>query len=127
MTPPRAAAARTGGVAGECVGERHPAAVLEANFRNQSDYERDRVIKLRQYPVEVYCRVPLEVAATRYSERGARSEHHKVHVLRSITTEALTEFKKSFNLRMVLELDSTTPVDIGALARRVLAAGDQRA
>lgn len=107
-------------LAAEC-----PAAVLEANFRSQSDYERDRIAHLCEHPVEVYCRVPLELAAARYSERGARREHHEVHVLRSITTNALTEFEMPFNLGPVLEVDTTATVDINALAERVLAAFDE--
>lgn len=107
-------------LAGEC-----PAAVLEANFRSHSDYERDRITELCEHPVEVYCRVPLEVASTRYSERGARSEHHEVHVLRSITSDALAEFESPFDLGPVIEVDTTAAVDIHALADRVLAALDQ--
>lgn len=108
-------------LAAEC-----PAVVLEANFRSRSDYERERVAELCEHPVEVYCRVPLEMAAARYSERGARSEHHEVHVLRSITTDALTDFEKPFNLGTVLEVDTTAAVDIAELAERVLGALDQR-
>jgi hypothetical protein len=64
-------------LAAEC-----PSAVLEANFRTQSEYERKRVTELCQHPVEVYCRVPPDVAASRYTERGARPERHRAHVMR---------------------------------------------
>lgn len=99
-----------------------PAAVLEANFRGRSGYERGRVAALSAHPVEVYCRVPFEVAAARYAERGTSSDHHEVHVLRSITTAALTEFDTPFDLGPVIDVDTAAAVDIGALVERVLAA-----
>jgi predicted kinase len=42
-----------------------PSVVLEANFRSQSHYERERLLALSSRPVEVYCRVPIPVAAQR--------------------------------------------------------------
>ena len=44
-------------LAGHC-----PAAMLEANFPSASKRERDRVVELCPRPVEVYCRVPPELA-----------------------------------------------------------------
>jgi len=96
-----------------------PSAVLEANFRSRSGYERERLAELCERPVEVYCRVPPDEAARRYSERGARSDHHEVHVLRSIRAEALSEFQTPFKLGPVIEVDTTTTVDIDALASAV--------
>lgn len=101
-------------LAAEC-----PAAVLEANFRSQSDFERGQIRELCERPVEVYCRVLPEEAARRYSERGARVDHHEVHVLRSISPEALDEFQTPFNLGPVIEVDTTAPVDIDDLAAAV--------
>lgn len=99
-----------------------PSAVLEANFRSQSDYERQRVTELCQQPVEVYCRVPPDLAARRYTERGARADRHPVHVVRSITADALAQFQEPFNLGPVLEVDTTAPVDVDALAAQVQSA-----
>jgi hypothetical protein len=65
-------------LAAEC-----PSVVIEANFRSHSAYERARLQALSPHPVEVYCRVAPEVTARRYALRGARSNHHPVHVLRS--------------------------------------------
>jgi hypothetical protein len=99
-----------------------PSAVLEANFRSQSDYELQRVTELCQQPVEVYCRVPPDLAARRYTERGARPDRHPVHVVRSITADALAQFQEPFNLGPVLEVDTTAPVDVAALAAEVQSA-----
>jgi hypothetical protein len=104
-------------LAAEC-----PSAVLEANFRPQSEYERERVTELCQQPVEVYCRVPPEVAARRYTERGARPDRHRAHVMRSITADALAQFQEPFRLGPVLEVDTTAPVDVDALAAKVQSA-----
>jgi predicted kinase len=101
-------------LAAEC-----PSAVLEANFRSQSASERERIVALCEHPVEVYCRVPPEEAARRYSERGASSDHHEVHVLRSLSADALAEFQAPFNLGPVIEVDTTDPVDVAALAAAV--------
>lgn len=101
-------------IAGDC-----PHVLLEANFRSASPYERERVLELSLYPVEVYCRVPASVAAERYSRRGASLEHHPVHVLRTMAVEAFEEFQNPLNLGPVVEVDTTRDVDIPALAVEV--------
>ena len=98
-------------LAAEC-----PAVVLEANFRTGSEYERQRVLELSQSPVEVSCRVPSEVAAERYSRRGASRDHHEVHVVRSIRATSLAEFEKPFGLGPVIEVATTEPVDVNVVA-----------
>jgi predicted kinase len=99
------------GLAGCC-----PAVVLEANFRASSMYERDRVNELCIRPVEVYCRVPPELALQRYNERGARPDHHAVHVRRTISMDALLEFQQPFGLGPVIEVDTSGSVDVDRLA-----------
>jgi predicted kinase len=99
-----------------------PAVVLEANFRSQSAYERKRVLELTSRPVEVYCRVPPAVAAERYAKRGATDDHHPVHVARTISADLLAEFQRPFGLGPVIEVDTTGPVDIEAVAAAVRAA-----
>lgn len=101
-------------LAAEC-----PAVVLEANFRGESAYERERVTELSSRPVEVYCRVPPEIAAKRYSERGASEHHHRVHVVRTISADALAEFQEPFGFGPVIEVDTTLPVDIDSIAAAV--------
>jgi predicted kinase len=101
-------------LAGAC-----PSVVLEANFRSQSPYERRRLLGLSARPVEVYCRVPIPVAAQRYAQRGASSGHHAVHVARTLPVEAFHEFQDPFGIGPVIEVDTTHPVDIEALAAEV--------
>jgi predicted kinase len=99
--------------------ENCPQAVIEANFRARSSYERQRLGALCPLPVEVYCRVPAELAAARYTTRGQQPDHHPVHVVRALPPSALEEFREPMHLGPVLEVDTSTPVDVPALASRV--------
>ena len=101
-------------LAAEC-----PQVVIEANFRSHSTYERERLTALSPRPVEVYCRVPIAVAAERYSRRGASATHHPVHVARALPPAAFEEFQRPFELGPVLEVDTTHSVDVEALAAEV--------
>ena len=101
-------------LAAEC-----PAVVLEANFRSASQHERERLQELSIRPVEVYCRVSPEIATQRYNERGTRSDHHPVHVMRSISSESLAEYQEPFALGPVVEVDTTRPVDVDLVAAAV--------
>lgn len=101
-------------LAGSC-----PSVVLEANFRSRSPYERERLLALSSRPIEVYCRVPIPVAARRYAQRGASASHHPVHVARTLPVEAFHEFKDPFGIGPVIEVDTTREVDIEALAVEV--------
>jgi uncharacterized protein len=96
-----------------------PAVVIEANFRSGSPYEREQLRALSSHPVEVYCRVPTDLAAARYADRGARPDHHPVHVLRSLPTSAFDEFQEPMGLGPVFEVDTLAPVDVPTLAQRV--------
>jgi hypothetical protein len=101
-------------LAGSC-----PSVVLEANFRSRSPYERERLLALSSRPIEVYCRVPIPVAARRYALRGASASHHPVHVARTLPVEAFHEFKDPFGIGPVIEVDTTREVDIEVLAVEV--------
>lgn len=98
-------------LAGSC-----PSVVLEANFRPDSPYERERLVGLSRRPVEVYCRVPFAVAAERYAKRGASPHHHPVHVARTLPVEAFREHQDPFGLGPVIEIDTTRAIDIASLA-----------
>jgi predicted kinase len=99
-----------------------PAVVIEANFRSGSAFERARLQELCARPVEVYCRVPAEVAAKRFTERAARPGHHQVHAAHSVTPESLAEFQEPFGLGPVIEVDTSSPVDVAAVATEVRSA-----
>lgn len=99
-----------------------PAAVLEANFRPESAYERQKLAALPAPLVEVYCRCPLELAAERYNRRSHATGRHPTHVLAEVDVEMLREFDHPAALGPVIEADTTAPVDIAALAAQVRAA-----
>jgi predicted kinase len=101
-----------------------PAAVLEADFRPRSDYERGRLTALGAPLVEVYCRCPMALAAERYATRHAG--RHRAHVSGTISLEALAEFDRALALGPVIEVDTSGAVDVAALADSVRAALGRR-
>jgi predicted kinase len=96
-----------------------PAVVLEANFRPRHAYGRSRISALSARPVEVKCACPPELAARRYAERVPVS--HPVHVVTSLTPEVLAEYDQPVGIGELITVDTTVPVDVAALAGRVLA------
>jgi hypothetical protein len=96
-----------------------PAAVLEANFRPDSAYERQKLAALPAPLVEVYCRCPLELAAERYNHRFLAPGHHPTHVLAEVSVEMLREFDHPVALGPVIEADTAAPIDVAALAAQV--------
>jgi predicted kinase len=98
-----------------------PGVVLEANFRAASSYELDQVRNLSSSPVEVYCRVPVSVAAARYAERGQSAERHPIHVARWLPVEFFENFQRPLGVGPVIEVDTTQAVDVAELARQVTA------
>jgi adenylylsulfate kinase-like enzyme len=97
-----------------------PAAVLEANFRPKSDYERARIAALRGPVVEVHCRCPPELAAARYARRHA--VRHPTHVVAELTPEYLAEFDGPIAVGPVVEVDTTVDLELDSIANAVLAA-----
>ena len=97
--------------------ERAPAALLEANFRPHSAYERDRLMRLDARIVEVYCRCPVDVLMRRFHERAKTA--HPAHPATDLTPEWIAEFDRPFGLGHAIEVDTTQPVDVEALAARV--------
>jgi len=103
-----------------------PAVVIEANFRSSSEYERTRLIELATRPVEVYCRAPIDVVAQRYANRGAGTDHHQVHVARSLPPAAFEEFQQPFGLGPVIEVDTTALIDVDEVVQRVRSALEEK-
>jgi predicted kinase len=101
-----------------------PALVLEANFRTQSQYERDQVARLltKSEIVEVYCRIPREEASRRFAERARQQRHHPAHVLAEMSPERMTDYEEPFALSIVIEVDTQNPVNVEALAKQIQAA-----
>ena len=102
-----------------------PVVVLEANFRTQSQHERSKVAALAEAGaqiIEIYCRLPREEASRRFAERAHRERHHPAHVSAEMSPDRMAEYEEPFALSPVLEVDTTHPVDIEALAKQIEAA-----
>lgn len=97
-------------------------AVLEANFRPYSEYERNKINALDAQIVEVNCVCPPQEAARRFAERARRPTHHPAHFATEITPEQLAEFDRPIGSGTLISVDTTQPVDIAALAEQVRAA-----
>ena len=99
-----------------------PAVVLEANFRPYSEYERERLTALGADGgrlVEVHCLCPPSLAVTRYNARVT----HPVHVVTSLTLEAMAEYDRPVGIGDLVTVDTTVPVDVAWVSARVLACG----
>ena len=92
-----------------------PHVLIEANFRPYSDYERNKLTGLGGLQVEVHCVCAPEVAVARYNARP----RHPVHVQTAIALDYLTEFDRPVGIGSLVTVDTTTPVDVAALADQV--------
>lgn len=101
--------------------ERTPQAVLEANFRPRSEYERGRILQLGANVVEVHCSCPAEILLRRYEARAATSERHPAHAIVRLTADDLAEFDTPIGIGHVVHVDTRSPVDVQAIAREVRA------
>jgi predicted kinase len=97
--------------------ERAPAAVIEANFRPDSTYERERLTRLDAHIVEVFCHSPFEELVQRFRARALTA--HEAHPLREMPASWATELNRPMGLGPVIDVDTTLPVDIAALATQV--------
>ena len=94
---------------------RAPEVVIEANFRPYSDYERGRLLGLGGRSVEVHCSCPPALASARYNARAT----HPVHVIKSLSAAAMAEYDRPVGIGRLVEVDTTVPVDVAAVAARV--------
>jgi predicted kinase len=97
-------------------------AVLESHFwRGVSE---DELGGLGRPLVQVYCRCPVDVALDRYRRRAGSPDRHPGHLAEhqsdSMTERWRTEDPEPLNLEgAVIEVLTTTPVDIAGLASRI--------
>lgn len=115
---------RVGGAAMELLwklAELAPAAVLEANFRPHSAYERERLRGLGARVVEVFCDCAASEAARRFAVRAAAGAH-AAHPLAELPPDLLAEYDGLVGIGTVLRADTSKPVDVAALAIEVQAA-----
>ncbi len=98
-----------------------PQAVLEANFRPQSDYERAKLAGLGAWIVEVYCDCGRAETANRFRERAAMSGHHAAHPLREMPPGMLDEYDRPMGIGPIVAVDTRIPVDLGRVLAEVQA------
>jgi hypothetical protein len=65
----------------------------------------------------VHCQCPAEVAAARYNARPT----HPVHVLKTLPAAAMAEYDRPVGIGGLVLVDTTTPVDVPAVATWVRA------
>ncbi len=104
----------------------YPLAVIEANFRPHSLYERERLLSLGGCPVEVHCACPHDIAVARYRTRP----RHPVHATAARRPETdLAQFDEPVGIGPLITVDTTKPADVPAIAsevRRLHARAPQR-
>jgi adenylylsulfate kinase-like enzyme len=96
-----------------------PGAVLEANFRPHSPYERSRIVELSDRVVEVNCVCPPEIASKRYAVRDRSGRHHPTHVLPDLPQNFEAEYDMPIGIGTVIKVDTTKTVDVRSLAREI--------
>ncbi|WP_165186772.1 AAA family ATPase [Caulobacter soli] len=99
-----------------------PLAVLEANFRPRSAYEREKLLGLEARIVEIHCDCGPAEAARRFARRAAATGHHAAHPLKALSPEILAEYDIPVGVGQVIRVDTREPVDVAKLAARVEAA-----
>ncbi len=113
---------RIGGAAMELLWSlaRHtPQAVLEANFRPHSDYERSKLMSLDAAIVEIHCDCGAEETARRFRDRAGAGGQHAAHPLKELPPELLAEYDGPMAIGPVIEADTRRPLDVVALADAV--------
>ncbi|MFZ0547163.1 MAG: AAA family ATPase [Candidatus Promineifilaceae bacterium] len=98
---------------------RAPQVVLEANFRPNNTVERSHLAALKGQIIEVRCRCSPEEAIRRYAARDMAGERHPAHALHKITAEQVAEFDDWLGFGTLIEVNTSQPVDISALAERI--------
>lgn len=101
-----------------------PGCVLEANFWSGNERQDAALRKLSEGGtlIELFCTAPRAEILRRFQARQASGERHAAHPdLRFTPEEWERHFAKPVGIGQVVEVDTTTPVDVGALAASVRA------
>ncbi|WP_338039671.1 AAA family ATPase [Luteibacter jiangsuensis] len=104
-----------------------PQAVLEANFRPHSEYERAKLVGLDAAIVEVHCDCGEIETARRFRDRAAASGHHAAHPLKEMPPEMLGEYGQPVGLGPVITVDTRVPADVESIAQEIVRAFTFRA
>lgn len=97
----------------------YPRVVLEANFRTLDPLERERFLSLDANKLEVHCFCPFEVALQRFASRSAK--RHPAHTVHDLSRETFQESQAPFGLSPVIEVDTTSPINMTSLVQRICA------
>ena len=74
--------------------------------------------------VQVHCKAPLAVLLDRYANRSRHAAHHDEQELKELPARYESGAHDALRLRRdLIELDTTQPVDLDALADRVRECG----
>jgi len=114
---------RAGHVVMYSLAARNPKVILEAHF--QRGMAEPELQALHRRIVQIYCRCPVDVAAERYRRRiedpnrhaGHLPEHQRDQVIERWMTDVGTPL--DLPNALLVEVDTTGPVDIGAIARSI--------
>ncbi|NUR58544.1 MAG: AAA family ATPase [Catenulispora sp.] len=99
-----------------------PACVLEANFWRGHEQQNAALRTLNESGtlIELYCTAPREEILRRFHTRQATGDRHTVHPdLAFESGEWERKFGKPIGIGHVVEVDTTTPVDVEALAATI--------
>jgi cytidylate kinase len=105
------------------VAETAPGAVLESNF---APYTTPLVKSLPGTIIEVCCRCPRELALARYRKRVVHRHAGHLDNLRDEAELWNEELLTPLAIGPLVEVDTTTPVDIDALAQEITALAASR-
>jgi predicted kinase len=98
-------------------------AIVEANFF------RDQSAEFTSLPahrlVQVHCHAPLAVLTERYASRARHPGHHDAEKIKELPARLASGAHDALDLPgELIELDTTRPLDLDALAARVLRGHD---
>lgn len=101
-------------LAGRC-----PDVMLEANFRPDSAYERERILALGANVIEVHCRCDRELIAQRFRDRAVRGERHRAHTMSELPAEYIAQFEKPIGIGTVVVVETLEPLDVASIAKEI--------
>ncbi len=97
-------------------------AIIEANFFR--DQESEFAALPEHQLVQVHCKAPLSVLLDRYANRSRHAGHHDAQKIKELPARYESGAHDALRLRGdLIELDTTQPVDLDALADRVREGG----
>jgi len=100
-----------------------PKVILEAHF--QRGVAEPELLALNRRIIQVYCRCPVDLAAYRYRKRIADPDRHAGHLPEHQCDQVIERWMNDVPTPLdlpnapLVEVDTTGPVDIGAVATAI--------